>query len=642
MKSLLILFGICVTIFSFAENDSTIARIEKIKDIKSKASHFNEATELSWRSGNYNNAIIYAELGLVICENDNFPNLKSSLLNNQGRAYYYLGDYSKSLTNYFKALHIQDKMTESVLKANILNNIGLVYSNQLEGTKALEYHQKSLKIRKRINDSTGISASYNNIAIVNEFQKNYPEAIKNYSESIKIDKAIGDKSGLADDYNNIGLCYMNMKDYDVAMNYYEKSLHIRDSLNNQVAIFDSYLNIASLYYKKAQYPKSREIFLSLIPLAKDQGRKESLRYIYENLANIEQFLKNPNDALYFYKLFIFYRDSLENTENTRIQTEMEMQYKFDNEKEATRLIQEKKEAQAKTILYSVIGGLVLILVFSILLFKRWKQTQGQQRIIEEKNALVEQKNEEIMDSIAYAKRIQTAILPSSQVINELIPNQFVLYIPKDIVAGDFYWLEEINEIIFFAIADCTGHGVPGAMMSVVCHNALNRSVREFGLKIPGEILDKTREIIVSELSKNDQSVADGMDISLCVLGKDKNKITWAGANNPLWILRSETKEFDEYKPNKQPIGLYQDYHPFTTHQISINKNDRIYLFTDGFADQFGGPNGKKLMRKAFQNYLRETSYLTVENQKIALENFYLQWKGNLDQVDDVCVSCIVV
>ena len=364
--------------------------------------------------------------------------------------------------------------------------------------------------------------------------------------------------------------------------------------------------------------------------------------MYENFYQLEETLKNTSSAFDYYKLFISYKDSIDNTDHARIQTELELNYNYDKEKERTRLLQEKKEDRAKIILYSVIAVLLLILVFSVLLYKRWKYAQQQQAIIEEKNELVQLKNDEILDSINYAKRIQTAILPSSEQISALFPNHFVTFIPKDIVAGDFYWLEETPNHIFIAAADCTGHGVPGAMMSVVCHNALNRSVKEFQLTLPGEILDKTREIIIEELSKSEQQVKDGMDISLCVIDRHKKEIRWAGANNPLWVYRTEKKELEEWKGDKQPIGSHWELKSFTTHVIPIGSDDRFYLFSDGYVDQFGGPHGKKLMSKVFKQLILDSAHMDLVAQQRYLEAYFHDWKGDLPQVDDVCLICIML
>jgi serine phosphatase RsbU (regulator of sigma subunit) len=249
---------------------------------------------------------------------------------------------------------------------------------------------------------------------------------------------------------------------------------------------------------------------------------------------------------------------------------------------------------------------------------------------------VEEKQKEITDSINYAKRIQEAILPSFDFIKMHLPNSFIYYQPKDIVAGDFYWAEKVGNDFFIAAADCTGHGVPGALVSVVCCNALNRTVNEFKLTEPGKILDKTRELVLESFSKNGGDIKDGMDISLMSI--NGNTVKWAGANNPLWYYQNN--ELKEIKANKQPIGKTDNPEAFTTHTIELKKGDSLYLFTDGFADQFGGPKGKKFKYKQLEDLLISSNDLSINEQHLTLKNTLNTWKGNLEQVDDICIIAI--
>lgn len=276
--------------------------------------------------------------------------------------------------------------------------------------------------------------------------------------------------------------------------------------------------------------------------------------------------------------------------------------------------------------------------------------------IREKSEELEVKNKEIIDSINYAKRIQEAILPPVNQWQNALPNAFVLYLPKDIVAGDFYWLETLeasigNQVVLFAAADCTGHGVPGAMVSVVCHGALNRSVREFNLIHPAEILDKTALIVDETFEKSTQEVKDGMDISLITWHKQECAVEWAGANNPLWIV-SETLQHPslgepslvlnqyalyEIKADKQPIGRYLNRKAYTNHQHKLLANDTLYVFSDGFADQFGGDQGKKYKSKNLKHFLISIQHLSMPEQKAALLQEFNTWRGAHEQVDDVCI-----
>lgn len=253
---------------------------------------------------------------------------------------------------------------------------------------------------------------------------------------------------------------------------------------------------------------------------------------------------------------------------------------------------------------------------------------------------IEIKNKEVTDSINYASRIQKAILPNKTKINDLLPNNFILYKPKDIVAGDFYWIEKIDACLIIAAGDCTGHGVPGAMVSVVCHNALNRAVKEFNKTEPDKILNKTKELVIESLEQGEEEVYDGMDIALCSLDLSSNLLQYSGANNPLFLIRN--KELHITSADRQPIGKYLNSKPFTNNKINLLKGDSIYIFTDGYADQFGGPKGKKLKLKKFKELLINNVEQPMSEQKKIIESAFENWKGDMEQIDDVCVIGIKI
>jgi serine phosphatase RsbU (regulator of sigma subunit) len=318
------------------------------------------------------------------------------------------------------------------------------------------------------------------------------------------------------------------------------------------------------------------------------------------------------------------------------------------EKKKEAEIQKQKNREQKIIFISLIivlifmSGIIFLVVRGYINKKRVSETTLLQ------NYKLEKIYKEITDSITYAKRIQSAILPSEKLIKTYFPDSFILYKPKDIVAGDFYWFEVINDLVFFAVADCTGHGVPGAMVSVICHNALNRGVKEFNLKKAGEILDKTREIVIAEFEKSEEDVKDGMDISLCVFNIVTKSLIWSGANNPLWIIRKNVDESNEqlnelngslveFKGDKQPIGKYAHSKLFTTLEINLYKGDEVYMFTDGFQDQFGGEKGKKFKALKMREMLLSIKQISMNEKKNVIDDSLEKWKGNLEQVDDVCI-----
>jgi len=255
--------------------------------------------------------------------------------------------------------------------------------------------------------------------------------------------------------------------------------------------------------------------------------------------------------------------------------------------------------------------------------------------LDESRAKIQEKNHEILDSINYAKRIQYAMLPAESFFQKNFNDYFVYYKPKDIVAGDFYWMEEVDGKILVAAADCTGHGVPGALVSLVCHNALNKAVFEYKLTDPGKILDLTRQFVIEHFSKTDEKVKDGMDISFASIDKMSGEIIWAGANNPLWYFQNG--ELKIIPSNKQAIGITENPSSFISHRFQLKSGDGIYLFTDGYADQFGGKKGKKFRYKQMQEVICVNYKKGMNEQKNILDEVIENWKGNLEQVDDILI-----
>lgn len=247
---------------------------------------------------------------------------------------------------------------------------------------------------------------------------------------------------------------------------------------------------------------------------------------------------------------------------------------------------------------------------------------------------------DITDSITYARRIQHTILPSVKTVRECLPDSFILYKPQSIVAGDFYWVEREGGKIFFSVADCTGHGVPGAMVSVMCSNALKKAVKETGICVPAKILDRTVQVLQEQFEKSELEVQDGMDLALCAFDPESSVLEYAGAHNPLCLVRNG--ELTEIKADKQPVGKYAHRLPFTNHALQLQKGDCLYLFSDGYADQFGGDKGKKFKQSQLRALLLSVSSLPMQEQKDILEETFETWRGSLEQVDDVCVMGVRV
>ena len=684
-RIILLIILIQVFIFSgFAQNDKidSLKKLIKINnEDTSQVALLKELCRENRKIGEFEKAFQFGKSAIALGKkiiNQNPPvgvilvtkNYVADSYNNVGIIYWNQGNYDKALENHFASIKIREEALEKAkqIKNNLLvdysnnglsasyNNIGLVFDTQNKYEKAIENYSISLKIQEEIHDKHGMANTYNNIGVIYYNQKNYEKALENYSIAKKYYSEINDKQGISSILSNEGVVYKNQGNFDLALGKYFTSLKLREEIGDKLGVANSYDNIGNLYLTQNKIADAKKHLLISLELAKKIGAKNDIMRTYETLATCDSISGNWKGSLAYYKLYKQFNDSIFNEESLEKTIEMssrfesekkEAQIKFlekDKEKQAAVTIAENKRQNA--ILLFIVVILLLVIVFSIFMSNRYRVTQKQKKQIEEQQIitdhqkeLVEEKNKEITDSIYYAKRIQAAILPPDKLVKEHLKDSFIIYKPKDIVAGDFYWLEHKNGKVLFAAADCTGHGVPGAMVSVVCNNALNRSVREYGLTNPGDILDKTRAIVIQEFEKSEDDVKDGMDIALCSLEFHETncELKYAGANNPLWIIRKGATEIDEIKADKQPIGKYVDPKPFTTHTIELLKGDAIYIFSDGYADQFGGEKGKKFKTANFKKLILSIQKKSIEKQKEIIDEAFENWKGELYQIDDVCV-----
>ncbi len=418
---------------------------------------------------------------------------------------------------------------------------------------------------------------------------------------------------------------------DSAFYYAKKAYQIVPKSNAQLKAFSS-IHLARGYMQHGDINKAIELTSEALLVVENLEAKKEIKDLHNFLAEAHKGVGNFEEALAHLEKFMELDKEQASLLSAANISDLESKiadekHDFEMKLKQTELSQKNKQTIALAVF------LLFAIVFIVFVVRGYINKKRDAEIIRNQKMIVEEKNKEIMDSIGYAKRIQTAILPPNKVVKEYLQNSFILYKPKDIVAGDFYWIEHKDGKILFAAADCTGHGVPGAMVSVVCNNGLNRSVREYGLTDPGKILDKTREIVLQEFEKSEEEVKDGMDIALCSLYG--NKLQYAGAHNPLWIIRNG--EIIEIKANKQPIGKFDNPEPYTTHKIDLMQGDSIYIFSDGYVDQFGGEKGKKFKAKAFRELLLSIQDKSMEEQKQIIDDAFETWKGPIEQIDDVCV-----
>lgn len=593
---------------------------------------------------------------------------QAKALNNIGIAYQCKSDYMNALDAQFKSLRLKELLKDNKEIAICFVYIGNIYYSLSEYQKSLKYYVRGLKLFEKLQDKEGIAGSLLNISSVYVDQKEYKKALKYQLKSLKIFEELKDDRGLAYTYGDIGRIYYELGNYTKALDFQFKSLKLKELMFDKKGIAYSSGSIGEIYFRQKKYDLALNFSLKAVQLCREIGDLDTERSFQKTLYNLYKLEGNSKQALIHYERFVLIQDSIFKDENQKNILLKEMNYEFEKKEAIREARQTKKDAlvqkeklKQKVILFSVLIGLAFVVVLSVFFYNRFRYTQKQKSIIEKQKQIVDEKNDELnqqneeielqkriiedhqkemIDSIMYAKHIQDAILPPQELISEKLPNSFVLYKPKDIVAGDFYWLEEVRDTLLIAVGDCTGHGVPGAMVSVVCSNALNRAVKEFHLVDTGKILDKVTDLVIETFQKSSSDVKDGMDISLLSINKTTKELYWSGANNPLWYFVDS--DFKKISADKQPIGKYDHRQTFTTHTIEYVPNSMFYLFTDGFADQFGGPKNKKYkysqLQELISTFLHEEPMIQLEKLEVAFEN----WRGQQEQVDDICIIGIKI
>jgi serine phosphatase RsbU (regulator of sigma subunit) len=427
-----------------------------------------------------------------------------------------------------------------------------------------------------------------------------------------------------------------------------------DSLDIEIA----FGTIADIYLQKGEYKLALDYYKKATSMSLRLGFKEELIYNYIGLYKCYEQIGDYKEAYKAYKLFHIYNDSLRNVETTKKLTEQELTYRFSNQQKEQKLIQEAKDEltseqikRQRLTIYAGIGGGILLLIFLIVSIRNNtirkrinKQLESSHAEIKQQKNVIEHKNREITDSIMYASRIQQGILPDAEEIRLMLPNSFLFYRPRDIVSGDFYWMKPLkgsskigfDNLVGVVVADCTGHGVPGAFMSFIGSTILNQTQNDKKIETPADALNylNTQLPLTLQSKVKTGQINDGMEAGICIVNKNTDRLYFAGANLNLIHIRNKTVH--EIKGDKHSIGLNTEQQKtFTNNELQLEKGDCIYMFSDGYPDQFGGAKGKKYKYKNLLNFLNENSHLSSEEQHQKLSDNFDSWKGDLEQLDDV-------
>ncbi|MBI5542077.1 MAG: tetratricopeptide repeat protein [Bacteroidia bacterium] len=712
-KYIVLLFSILLfSSFTYSQNqkkiDSLLVNLKTQKEDTLKVNCLGSLC-VSLCSSDPEKAISFGKQGLELSKKLNYEHGIAEINQNIGLVYTQLGDYVNSLKNLQLALETSVKLKDLNIESKCLTSIGTVHYYQKNFEKALYYYIKSLKVEEKIGDKLGVAVCLINIGNVHKMKSEYNEAMSNYKNALKLFIELDSKLNIAGCYNNIARMYEKQKDINSAIKNYQSAYEVNIEIGNKKGQAMVLANIANLNNIRGYYKNAVENATEALTISQAINDKYLECGICDIISESYDSLKDYKKALKYNNIYIVLNDSLFNAEKNEQLTEMETRYQTEKKQLEIEKLGKEKELQSsemkkqRVIIIFVVVGLIVFLVFSFVLFRLFLQKKRANILLGKQNKEIQQQKEEIStqrdeieaqrdeieaqrdlvinqkekieeihkevtDSINYAKRIQEALLPVSNISRSVLGDHFIFFKPRNIVSGDFYWTIKINNLLIVAVADCTGHGVPGAFMSMLGISFLNEIVQKQEINKANQILNQLRLEIINALQQKgvQGEQKDGMDISLLVVNVDSNEAQWAGANNPLYIIsslilneseehlycevKSNSNKIDssatplndnyrmiELKGDKMPIAIYPQMNDFTNHEFKLNKGDSVYLFTDGYADQFGGSKGRKFMYKHFKELLLNNNNKSMLEQCLILETVLTEWKGKNEQIDDITV-----
>ncbi len=653
---------------------------KKLDDLNGYAICINRTGNAYQLKGNYIEAFKFYQQAMDIFREVDAKKEIARTLTNLGSIHQKQGNYKKAIDYYLKALNTHEQENNKEGMAWSMLNIAKLFKNIPDYGKALQYVNRSLTLYTEIAEeegvSTGVTLCLKEKGRIYQDMGKYDKALEYSKKVLSTNEASGNNFGVANSLGNIGKIYYQMGDHDKALSHLQRAIDIKNELHDNIELASLYRFLGNTYMKKGNYSRALDYMQKSLDVAEKQNLRDDIKETYQSLANIYTNKSDYHKALKYYQLFSAFKDSL----NIKEITQLEMQYEFNKKQRQLEFEQQQREAEQaaklqrqKILTLSFVGGFLVVIFFSSLLYRNYKQKKSMNKKLIIQNDEIRQKNEEIeaqrdeiqaqrdlatnqrdqiakqkdliTDSIEYAQRIQQATLPQEQYINEILPEHFILFKPRDIVSGDFYWVSKKENKTVIIAADCTGHGVPGAFMSMLGISLLNEIVNKGKVRKANEILNVLRKNVIESLHQSDfdSETKDGMDIALCILDEDKKNLQFAGAHNPLYLFRNN--ELIEFKGNKMPIGVHvhkKAPEEFTNHDISLEKGDIFYIFSDGYHDQFGGDKKQKLKKSNFRNLLMDIHTEDMAQQKNILEEKHINWRGQQLQIDDILVIGVKV
>ncbi|HEC44377.1 MAG TPA: tetratricopeptide repeat protein [Bacteroides sp.] len=584
---------------------------------------------------------------------------RATLLNNIGVVYKTMGEYDKAIEYYQENLKIQEAAGNLIKMAWARTNIANVYfAFEIDFELALEYYQVSLDLFLTHNEEKpedvlgimGLAQTYMNMGIVYKELDSIDNALDNFSTALQYFENLDNSAGIAATQRNLGSVYMEEGNFREALEAVQASLDYYHEIGQLKEEAEDLKNLGKIHYHMQNYSQALEYMNQSLVISRELDLKREMFDVYRDKSNVYRDMGNFRPALENYELYTVLKDSSIREENLNQISELETKYQTERVERENVLLNtqnELQEAQVKRqriFLFSVIGISIIILVFGFVVYRQYQEKKKANILLNEQNIEIKQQRDqifqqkqEITDSIQYASRIQNAILPPDSMLSKL-QEHFILYKPRDIVSGDYYWMTLKDNKTIVAVADCTGHGVPGAFMSMLGISFMNEIVNKSDETQANEIMNQLRGNVISSLGQTGEEgeAQDGMDMALCVIDTNAMKIQYSGAYNPLYIIRNN--ELLEFKPDKMPIGIYMEKSdPFSNHDIDVEIGDAIYMFSDGYVDQFGGARQKKFMTKNFKELLLRINKKPMKEQRDILDNTIQEWMGAVEQIDDILV-----
>ncbi|MBA3664338.1 MAG: tetratricopeptide repeat protein [Bacteroidetes bacterium] len=628
------------------------------------ANSFHSVAEIYLHKEDFANALIQYKNELKIREGSTDKIALAECLNRIGYIYDSQNDLSKSMEYFFRALKEVEQTEHKTILAQIYNSLGNAYFRQKKNEKALEYYQKELAVGEKQKDRKIIATAYTNLGNAYSELGKYDLAVSMQAKCLKMAEEENNKEDIASSLLNIGDLYAIQGFYTKALETNTKALKLFEELGNKYSIALAYFNQGNIYLSLARTnaPEKKKnireagIYLhNSLNIYEKSGQIEGMTYCYEAMSSLDSINGDFKGAFENYKKNIKYHDSLLNQENTTNAVRVEMNYEFHKKEAASNLEQEKKDAIAlqenakqKSIrnLFVVAFGFMLLL--ALFIFRSYHQKKkvnsvisAQKIEVEKQKWIVEKNQKQIIDSINYAKRIQSSMLPNQAILKKAFNESFIFYKPKDIVSGDFYWFYSIpgtSESII-VLADCTGHGVPGAFLSMVGTTLLTEIVCHKHISDPAEIIKALNTGLTSTLiSKEQETHTDGMDLSICKVDPVNKKLSFAGANQTLYLVNNGKVEKIESQVNSIDGAFdLEGYNDFRSIEKELQANTSIFITTDGYADQTSELTHKKYMSSRFEDLLLQIHPLNSDQQLSVIENTFNTWKGNQKQIDDILV-----